>query len=69
MTGFLGTFLTAELQSRGICSDDYRRISEAVTGALLRLNRQMGEGETIELPTGRTLTAGRRIRAGKGGAS
>ncbi len=62
MTNFIGTLLTAMLQERGICADDYYKLSDAVTNALCDLAEQMDENDCVQLPNGRVLTIGKRPR-------
>ena len=55
MTNSLGALLTALLQEKGIYSDDYYKISDAVYSALTNIDLQMNVGDVIELPRGSCL--------------
>jgi hypothetical protein len=56
MTNSLGALITALLQEKGICSDDYYKISDAVYSSLTEIDLQMNVNDVLELPRGSCLT-------------
>lgn len=56
MTNSLGALLTSLLQLKGISSDNYQVISDAVYSSLTEIDLQMNTGDVLELPRGSCLT-------------
>jgi hypothetical protein len=56
MTGSLGQLLTIYLQRKGICENDYEKISQAVYESLIQIDLQINTGDVLELPRGSNLT-------------
>ena len=52
MTNSLGQLLTAKLQRKGICTEDYEKIASAVYDSLHEIDMQVDKLEWFIMPNG-----------------